>query len=271
LRLFPACFAALVALLLASATQASDGALPWASGAAEQSPFEIIASRIAGGIAQRSDVEARCEGETEWATLAADRHHDSAELLGYVQFTYEPEDGGFALRPGALAELSPRACWNASEYAKNPNPTCQTGTERQARRRWVQRPVRTRELVRRGGRWVKKSSWAKRRVRLTTYTTVPVYGACPPSRDTVIGIWTLAHEAVHLSGVVAEDTTDCYGLQWIPWAAMQLGASAEYAKTIGAKAWSLYQAERPLVPAYYSTECREDGALDRSPGDGVWP
>jgi hypothetical protein len=271
LRLCLVCLTTLVPLLLVSGVHGSDGALPWASGASDQSPFELTASRIAGVIANRADVEARCEGETEWATLAADRDQVATDLLGYVQFTYEPDDGGFVLRAGSLAELSPRACWHAYEYAKNPNPTCQTGTERQARRKLVQRPVKASTRVRIAGRWVTRSAWKKRNVQITTFANVPVYGPCPPSRDTVFGLWTLAHEAVHLSGVVEEDVTDCYGLQWIPWAATQFGASPEYASMIGAKAWSLYQVERPQLPAYYSTECREDGALDRSPGDGTWP
>ncbi len=100
-------------------------------------------------------------------------------------------------------------------------------------------------------------------------------------------ILTLAHEAVHLGGIVggtlangqqvgdpqAEAKADCYGMQWMPYVAEQLGDSAGDAQAI---AEYFYDKIYPIVetndPSYWSPECRPGGALDiRPPGTTAWP
>ena len=100
-------------------------------------------------------------------------------------------------------------------------------------------------------------------------------------------ILTLAHESIHLSGIVggvlpngrpvgdpdAEAKADCYGMQWMPYIAQQLGDSPDDAQAIADFYWTkLYPSERTTFPNYWSADCRPGGALDnRPPGSTAWP
>jgi hypothetical protein len=102
-----------------------------------------------------------------------------------------------------------------------------------------------------------------------------------------IAIFTLAHEAIHLGGVVggtlsngtavgdpqAEAKADCYGMQWIPYVAQQLGDTPDDAQAIARYVWDkVYPLSQPTHPEYWSPDCRPGGALDERPaGATAWP
>ena len=82
-------------------------------------------------------------------------------------------------------------------------------------------------------------------------------------------MWVLAHESFHVHGIHDEPTAECWGMQAIPLVAQRLGAHPANARRMADLAWTAYR--RSPSPGYDSPECRENGALDRSPGDGRWP
>jgi hypothetical protein len=83
----------------------------------------------------------------------------------------------------------------------------------------------------------------------------------------------LAHEAVHLRGERREGVTECLALQEAAPLATRLGLAEERARALVRAAYERRLAERNVIRAAYAlpTSCREDGALDRSPGDGRFP
>ena len=100
-------------------------------------------------------------------------------------------------------------------------------------------------------------------------------------------ILTLAHESIHLSGIVggtlsnglqvgdpeAEAKADCYGMQWMPYVAEQLGDTADDAQAIATYFWDkIYPLSKVTNPQYWSPDCRPGGALDlHLPGTTSWP
>src|SRR5262249_1994055 len=102
-----------------------------------------------------------------------------------------------------------------------------------------------------------------------------------------IAILTLAHESIHLSGVVggtltnglavgdpqAEAKADCFGMQWMPYVAEQLGDTPDDAQAIARWFWDkVYPLSRLTHPEYWSADCRPGGALDAGPaGRAAWP
>lgn len=104
-------------------------------------------------------------------------------------------------------------------------------------------------------------------------------------------LMALAHEPIHLwqdqAGASAPDDSlvesqaECSAMQWLPYVAEQLGATADDAQAIANYFWTLdypgmatldqrdpYAAAHP----YWSADCVPGGALDiRPPGSTVWP
>ncbi len=80
---------------------------------------------------------------------------------------------------------------------------------------------------------------------------------------------TLAHESWHLRGERSEAVTECYALQTAAFVAEQLGASPMRAQAAAAAiAAELY----PRMPTeYQSSDCRDQGPLDRRPESATWP
>ncbi len=213
----------------------------------------------------------RCNGEYDWAQLLATYRIGSA--AGYAQ----PWWGS--------PELSPSACLFLDRYATaTPKPAywCNNGTETVTE--WVQKQKRVRErkpLLKNGKPVLRKGKpvyvW---KVRIVT-TTVPVQHVreivvkCPGAdewRNYPYALWTLAHESYHLKGILDEAETDCYGLQAVTSVAKRLGASEQEAKTASDYNWTaIYPLKKTSYPAYWSAECRSGGALDLTPGDGIWP
>jgi hypothetical protein len=89
-----------------------------------------------------------------------------------------------------------------------------------------------------------------------------------PSREQVVAVHVLTHEAMHLSGRLAEADAECAAVQRDAWTARLLGASAAEAAALAAAYWgNVY----PLMPEdYRSPECRAGGKLDERLPDAPW-
>ncbi len=81
-----------------------------------------------------------------------------------------------------------------------------------------------------------------------------------PSREQVVAVHTLTHEAVHMMGVQDERETECRAVQLDYQLAVELGAAEAAARSLAQTYWlSIY----PLMPPEYrSDECGPGGAFD---------
>lgn len=251
-----------------------DGAMPWDSGSAT-SPLEGLAGRIASTIAGRT-VTVRCEGG-DWLELTASAHVPP-NTLGFVPW----QSGG----PLGYAELSAAVCGPLQVFAlATTKPTkCTTATTEQRATTAVRR---IRRRVRRGSRT--KLVWVTRSVPVVETVHVksaphPCYASGQPAPPAVgdpfwdnytlfaTAIETLAHESIHLRGDPVEADAECYGIQQTAFVAEQLGDTPDDAQAIATFYFEqLYPKRRAAYPQYWSPECRPGGALDATPGDGVWP
>lgn len=90
-----------------------------------------------------------------------------------------------------------------------------------------------------------------------------------PTRDQMIAVHVLTHEAIHVSGVIDERSTECQAMQADAETAIHLGATPEQAQALAER---YYTEIYPHMPSgYHSNLCHEDGEYDLTPGDGVWP
>ena len=89
-----------------------------------------------------------------------------------------------------------------------------------------------------------------------------------PTRDQVIAVHVLTHEAMHLSGRLGEAEAECAAVQRDARTARLLGSPAADAAALAAAYWhDLY----PLMPdGYRSPECRAGGAMDERLPDAPW-
>jgi hypothetical protein len=305
---------AILALVFPSATLADsvtvppDAGLPWTD-PAHRGPLEVLASQIASRIAGRP-VTVQCLGDTDWAALGMTTE------LGFVPFRYYAssrliaEDASVAylaprtcwyLQELAKAALKPTKC--------QPLETVEE-TVYESEYRLVKARVQVTRRVRAKGKWVTKKVWVTRRVwkqvRVPKTVTREVPGEPTPCylgsnqfaedmprsywqeyRSYADAIQTLAHEAIHLAqyraGVrvssvqpTAEIKAECYGTQWAPWVAEQLGATPDDARAIATYYYEVIYPNKQSVYTedgrpYWSPDCRQDGPLDLTAGDGVWP
>jgi hypothetical protein len=96
----------------------------------------------------------------------------------------------------------------------------------------------------------------------------------------------LAHESIHLTQDRAgasidavlpssETNANCYGLQRIASVAQQFGAAPDDAQAIAQftfdQIYPRFQGITYNNSPYWSADCRQDGPLDLTPGDGIWP
>jgi hypothetical protein len=89
---------------------------------------------------------------------------------------------------------------------------------------------------------------------------------------TAAAIQTLVHESQHLKGDSVEAEAECYGMQWLAYAAQQLGDTPDDAAAIAQYyATRVYPLREKQTPDYWSAECRAGGALDLAPADPAWP
>jgi hypothetical protein len=241
-----------------------------------QSPLELLASRIASRIAGRT-VSVRCESDADWANLVTQAGGDPAGESGFVATDWNGSTGQL-LSISSVAELSSAIRAPLQQFAAA-----------------AVKPTKC--TVRRGA----PAAGPRRNVvsRSTRTAIVPCYlgadrtaAAMPQAywsdyENDAIAILTLAHESVHLGGTVggmlanglavgdqhAEAKADCYGMQWMPYVAEQLGDTADDAHAIARYFWDkIYPLSLPAHAQYWSADCRPGGALDERPsGTAAWP
>lgn len=226
---------------------ASDGTDPWTGGAAVTSQLEAAAGAIASTVAGRP-VSVRCESDDDWSTLASGAGFEPDQVLGFVSFT--------GTQPVDFAEFSPDVCRALQSFAIA-----------------TTKPTKCQPVVR-----VSRN----KKVRTTAQPAAPCFAngrrlsASNSFWDayfsTAEALQTLVHESIHLRGDPVEADAECYGMQYLAYAAQQLGDSPDDAAAIAQYyATLLYPSRRTDAPAYWSAECRSGGALDLTPNDGVWP
>jgi hypothetical protein len=298
------------AALADTAPLAAGGSLPW-SDPAHNSPLEQLAGQIATHIAGRP-VTVRCEGDNDWAILTGQQGVDPSAELGYVDTTwFGPTYQQHQI--ATFSELSPTVCSALQQFASAPSkptkcsvPVTQTTTVVQSRPVRVQQRYSVRVRIK--GNLVTRIRTrmvvVMRQVAKMVQTTTP--GPPQPcyanGQQAVEGspdfwtaytgyaeaILTLAHESIHLGGggcgVLADGTlvgdqeaeakAECYGMQWIPYVATQLGDTSDDAQAIAE-----YDYERlyPTIessdhPEYWSADCVPNGRLDVRPDKTApWP
>ena len=80
---------------------------------------------------------------------------------------------------------------------------------------------------------------------------------------------TLAHEAIHLRGILDEGITECYAVQHLAAAAQRLGATPAQAQNLALLHW---ETGVPQLPQRYrAKDCGDGAPLDLRPNDPVWP
>jgi hypothetical protein len=259
------------------------------------SPITPLASQIASHIAGRT-VTVECPDQ---ATFDADSGVPEGTVDGFVD-SYLADDG--TLHPGDVTEIAPDACAELETFASAATkPTlCVPQSETTV---YASKPFRVKSRVKVRGRW--------KTVVKTVHRQVPVgsklepagpLGPCYSSTAGAVqtgstdpsfwddygnygwAILTLAHESIHLQGDVdatvngqvvgdplAEAHADCYGMQWMPWVAEQLGDSADDALAIAQYVYDI------LYPgtagtAYWSADCAPGGPMDVRPDKTQpWP
>ena len=89
-----------------------------------------------------------------------------------------------------------------------------------------------------------------------------------PSREQVVAVHVLTHEAMHLSGRLNEAAAECAAVQRDADTARLLGAPDAAAAELAAAYWrNVY----PLMPdGYRSADCRPGGSLDERLADAPW-
>lgn len=89
-----------------------------------------------------------------------------------------------------------------------------------------------------------------------------------PTRDQVVAVHVLTHEAMHLSGRLDEAAAECAAVQRDAHTARLLGARPADAAGLAATYWrNIY----PLMPdGYRSGDCRPGGPLDEGLADAPW-
>ena len=282
-----AALAALPAGALADATPLESSAeLPWAD-PAHQSPIELLASRIASQIAGRP-VTVRCAAPAEWTAVVQTNGGDPSAEAGFVATSWDTDTGAL-VSAASVAELNGESIClplqRFAEAASKPTkcraaPTVQPAATTDKRGRLTRAPNRS-------------STSARSRQARASLDPGPCYlpdgsSAAPMPASFwrayasyAEAILTLAHESIHLGGIVggqladglpvgdpqAEAKANCYGMQWMPYVAEQLGDSADDAQAIADYDWTtIYPLARSSSdPLYWSAACVRGGALDLDP------
>lgn len=211
-------------------------AAPGVARAADAAPTDARLADAAAAIAGRP-VQVRCEDAAAWSGLLA--NVGASGLAGYVLFT-----GG---APSDTMELAPETCAALAAFLRTPTGERCNGSPKP---RFVAARPRTRTVA--------------------ASTRLAPSGVCAQDSTIVYAVWTLAHEAVHLAGQRDETVADCTSLQLLGATAARLGAAPAAASALAAYAADWYAKVWPSAkPGYYSSECRDGGALDVDAG--AWP
>ena len=232
--------------------------LPWTN-PAHTGNLEVLAGQITSTIAGHT-VSVRCEGATDWQTLALQRRFDPNLELGYVSFT--PVPGGSPVISDFTELAGQTVCLPLKNFAvATTKPTkCSPPSPktRLAGKKKVATPVASPVPCYLGN--------------LRSATKMPAsywdaYGAYAQA------IETLGHEATHLSGITNESVAECSGMQWMQRVAEALGDTPDDAESIAQFFWdNIYPFEKTDAPAYWSADCKPGGALDVRPaGKTSWP
>ena len=96
---------------------AADPPVPWAGGAAVETPFERYAGALASVVVQRT-VRVMCNGATDWGQFASQQRFDPVTVWGFVVFTYDTVAAAY--HPADTMQLSEAACWYLDEYWRAP-------------------------------------------------------------------------------------------------------------------------------------------------------
>ena len=89
-----------------------------------------------------------------------------------------------------------------------------------------------------------------------------------PTRDQLLAVHVLTHEAVHTGGEKSESRTECMAVQRDAQTARLLGASAQAARTL---AWVYWKTVYPQMPEdYRDAACAPGGALDEQLPTSPW-
>ena len=89
------------------------------------------------------------------------------------------------------------------------------------------------------------------------------------AQQTAWAVNTLAHEAIHLRGILDEGITECYAVQHLAAAAQRLGATPAQAQNLALLHW---ETGVPQLPQRYrAKDCGDGAPLDLRPNDPVWP
>jgi hypothetical protein len=272
------------AALADTAPISSSSALP-GSDPNHETPTELLASQIASHIANKQ-VSIDCEGDSDWAQLVSGYGGDPNAESGYVPSQWNSATGQL-VSLSSTAYLASNTCLPLMQFAEAATKptTCV--------------PAASAALVNGARKTAGRRVVRRSRFRARTAAPGPCYlgngkTAAPmtPAYWTnyslyALAILTLAHESIHLSGIVggtlpggqqvgdpqAEAKADCYGMQWMPYVAEQLGDTRDDAQAI---AEYFYDKIYPLVeendPSYWSPDCRPGGALDIRPSSTTaWP
>jgi hypothetical protein len=267
-------------------------ALPWTD-PNHLSPLEQLANRVASKIAQRP-VRVYCDGANDWAQLAAQQGFDPNAFSTWVAYWYYGDTRTIS-RDSDIAHISPRVCrdlWRYGMAAVKPTkcPTVTRQTKTVVRTITVTRKVRGRVKVK--GKWKTAIKTIRVPKKVTRQVTQDVPGAPAPCYsgtslaagtpadypDYVWALMQLGRDSIYMHdfrvGVPADGPfdirADCLGIEAIPDIAAQFGATADDAHSIASYAYNVFYASWRGQP-FWSADCRENGRLDTSPGDGTFP
>lgn len=303
------CFGGLAASAVAdTATLPANLGLPWTD-PNFQSPLEVLLNPIASAVANRT-VTVRCEGGYDWGILAQQRGFDPSVELGYVEALFWST--GTVASVSDFTELSPQVCLPLQQFAQAATkPTkCSTAVtstttklvrvvRRVVFRVWRWEKIDGRRKRVRVLRYKNVTKLVPKTVTTTTQTpAAPCYtadGMRLNPQDTsyweqydqyAMAILALAHESIHLGGFVGgmlsngvqggysddEARANCYGMQWMPYVAEQLGASPDDALDIARYTYRyIYPGyNTATTAAYWSPQCVPGGALDLHLGANIW-
>lgn len=249
---------------------------------AHDTPLELLAGRIASHIAG-APVTVHCENDGDWTTVVAQMGGDPNSESGFVATQWNGSTGEL-LTLSSVAELSSAICVPLEQFASAQTKPTKCLVVAAGKLAATRRAARSAAAALRA-----RAKLAAAPCYLgggkTAAQMTPSYWA--NYAVDAVAILTLAHESIHLGGIVggtlsnglavgdpqAEAKADCFGMQWMPYVAEQLGDTPDDAQAIARYFWDkIYPLSLPSHPEYWSADCRPGGALDtRPPGTTAWP
>jgi hypothetical protein len=220
----------LAVLAIAGPAHGGERVHPWSGGASRLTPFEADGSQVASLIA-RTDVSIECLDNVQWRGLGAQQGFDPVVTWAMTPMRWSMERGQAA--PEGVTRFSPRACELADAFRKAPT---QLGSQ------------------------LCDQAKGSRRQQL---------GECDDWGSKLLAVHVLAHEAIHLAGVVDEAVTDCLAMQVDAQVAQRLGAGRAFARSLAREYWNHYYPSQER--RYRSPRCRDGRAFDLFPDLAGWP